>query len=64
MFAKQQDTALADLSTDLCDETDWKIGILRTFTFPLNVSAVAVEPLAGLIAVGKVVKLLLAVTVD
>jgi hypothetical protein len=53
MFAKQ-DTALADLSTDLCDETDWKIGILRTFNFPLNVSTVAIEPLAGLIAVGNV----------
>jgi hypothetical protein len=56
MFAKQHDhlAALADLSTDLCDESDWRVGILRTFTFPLNVSAVAVEPLVGLIAVGKV----------
>jgi hypothetical protein len=55
MFAKQHDmAALADLSTDLCDESDWRVGILRTFSFPLNVSAVAVEPLAGLIAVGKV----------
>jgi len=53
MFAKQQETALANFSADLCDETDWRVGTLRTFDFPLNVSAVAVEPLAGLIAVGK-----------
>jgi syntaxin-binding protein 5 len=52
MFAKQQETALADLSTDLSDETDWRVGTLRTFDFPLNLSTVAVEPLAGLIALG------------
>ncbi len=54
MFAKQQETVLANLSADLCDEADWRVGTLRNFDFPLNVSAVAVEPLAGLIAVGKV----------
>ena len=53
MFAKQQETALVDLSTDLCDEADWRVGTFRTFEFPLNVSSIAVEPLAGLIAVGK-----------
>jgi syntaxin-binding protein 5 len=53
MFAKPQETVLTDLSTDLCDETDWRVGTLRSFNFPLNVSTVAVEPLAGLIAVGK-----------
>jgi len=54
MFVKQQEAALANLSADLCDETDWRVGTLRTFNFPLNASTAAVEPLGGLIAVGKV----------
>ena len=52
MFSKHQDTTLADLSLDLTHETDWKVGTLRKFTFPLNVTSLAVEPVAGLLAAG------------
>ncbi|KAF8167354.1 WD40 containing snare-dependent exocytosis protein [Crassisporium funariophilum] len=52
MFSKQQDHVLADLSTDLRDEQDWKVGSLRTLEFPLDITAFAVEPISGLLAVG------------
>jgi len=43
---------LADLSNDLRDQQDWKIGSLRTFEFPLNITSLAVEPVTGLLAAG------------
>ncbi|KAJ7631237.1 WD40 containing snare-dependent exocytosis protein [Roridomyces roridus] len=43
----------ADLSSDLRDvQVDWNVAVLRSFEYPLNVSAVAVEPITGLLAVG------------
>ncbi|KAF9270713.1 hypothetical protein L218DRAFT_1013731 [Marasmius fiardii PR-910] len=41
-----------DLSNDLHDETDWKPGPLRVFEYALEVTAIAVEPISGLLAVG------------
>lgn len=52
MFSKNQDHVLADLSNDLRDETDWHPGSLKTLDFLLNISALAVEPVSGILAVG------------
>jgi len=52
MFSPRHEAVLADLSTDLSDEIDWKVGSLRVFDFPLNIAALAVEPVAGLLAAG------------
>ncbi|KAF8808127.1 WD40 containing snare-dependent exocytosis protein [Phlegmacium glaucopus] len=43
---------LADLSSDIRDELDWKIGSLRTLEFPLNITSLAIEPVTGLLAAG------------
>ncbi|KAJ6575407.1 lethal giant larvae like, C-terminal-domain-containing protein [Mycena capillaripes] len=42
----------ADLSADLRDKTDWNVAVLRSFDYPLNITTVAIEPIAGLLAVG------------
>ena len=52
MFSKHPEHVLADVSTDLRDEEDWKLGSLRILDFPLNISSLAVEPVIGLLAVG------------
>lgn len=53
MFSKQTpDLVLTDLSTDLQDEQDWKVGTLKTFDFPLNITTLAIEPISRLLAVG------------
>ncbi|KAJ7170200.1 WD40 containing snare-dependent exocytosis protein [Mycena filopes] len=49
---KHDRNVFTDLSADLRDKTDWKPATLRSFEYPLNITAVAVEPLAGLLAVG------------
>ena len=52
MFSKHNELVLPDLSTDLSDDNDWKVGALRTLEFPVNVTAIAVEPIASLLAAG------------
>ncbi|TFK41835.1 WD40 containing snare-dependent exocytosis protein [Crucibulum laeve] len=53
MFSKQQNLLVyPDQSSDLRDEQDWRPGTLRTFNFPLNVTAFAIEPISGLLATG------------
>lgn len=59
MFSKHHDEQVhRDLSTDLHDELDWKLGSLQTIDFPLNVTTLAVEPIAGLLAAGKFLRFL------
>jgi len=54
MFSKSRDEPVhRDLSTDLHDELDWKPGSLQTIDIPLDVTTLAVEPIAGLLAAGK-----------
>ncbi|KAF9531932.1 WD40 containing snare-dependent exocytosis protein [Crepidotus variabilis] len=55
MFSKHHGAVLADLSTDLAEEEDWKVGSLRTFNFPLNITALAVEPIAGILGIGTAI---------
>lgn len=50
MFSKHP--VLADVSADLRDEQDWKLGSLRILDFPLNITSLAVEPVMGLLAAG------------
>ncbi|CAA7264832.1 unnamed protein product [Cyclocybe aegerita] len=52
MFSKHHEPVLADLSTDLSDPNDWNVGNLRTFDFPPNITTLAVEPIAGILAAG------------
>ena len=52
MFSKHSEHVLADLSIDLRDEQDWKVGPLRTLEFPLNITSLAAEPVKGLLAAG------------
>ncbi|KAH9486242.1 hypothetical protein JR316_0000306 [Psilocybe cubensis] len=52
MFSKQSELVLPDLSPDLRDEFDWKVGSLRSFDFPLNITSLAIEPVNGLLGIG------------
>ncbi|KAJ3988441.1 WD40 containing snare-dependent exocytosis protein [Lentinula detonsa] len=51
MFSKHHDTFI-DLSLDLHEPQDWKPGVLRTLDYASKVTALAYEPIAGLLAVG------------
>ncbi|KAH9858315.1 lethal giant larvae like, C-terminal-domain-containing protein [Lenzites betulinus] len=52
MFASQAVKALPDLSLDLSDPSDWEAAPLRTIQYDLDVTAVATDPVSGLLAVG------------
>ncbi|RDB29510.1 Uncharacterized protein C1F3.03 [Hypsizygus marmoreus] len=52
MFRKHGDAVYIDLSLELRDPDDWRIGPLRTLDIPLNVTTMATEPISGLLAVG------------
>jgi hypothetical protein len=52
MFSKHPEHVLADVSTDLREERDWKLSSLRILDFPLDITSLAVEPVIGLLAVG------------
>ncbi|KAI0828996.1 lethal giant larvae like, C-terminal-domain-containing protein [Trametes gibbosa] len=52
MFASQAVKGLADLSLDLSDPSDWEAAILRTIQYHVDVTAVAADPVSGLLAVG------------
>ncbi|KAF7303171.1 WD40 containing SNARE-dependent exocytosis protein [Mycena kentingensis (nom. inval.)] len=49
---KSPTSAYPDFSSDLRDKPDWKIAALRSFEYAVQVSAVAVEPITGLLAIG------------
>ena len=50
---KHDRAVYADFSADLRDKSDWNVAALRTFDYPLNVSTIAIEPIAGLLAIGR-----------
>ncbi|KAG5732833.1 hypothetical protein E4T56_gene2783 [Termitomyces sp. T112] len=52
MFRRHSDAIFLDLSVDLRDRDDWKIGPLRTIDYPQNITAFATEPISGLLAIG------------
>lgn len=51
MFFKHHDSFI-DLSLDLHEPQDWNPGVLRTIEYASQVTALAYEPIAGLLAVG------------
>lgn len=51
MFKREGD--FVDLSVDLRDVQDFKPGILRSFDFASQVTALAVDPSSGFLAFGK-----------
>ncbi|KAH9947113.1 lethal giant larvae like, C-terminal-domain-containing protein [Amylocystis lapponica] len=48
----KHDRDYADLSAELSDELDWQPGFLKTLVHHLDVTAFAIEPVSGLLAVG------------
>ncbi|KAI3622792.1 wd40 containing snare-dependent exocytosis protein [Moniliophthora roreri] len=50
MFLKRD--PILDLSSELRELQDWKPGSLRVFEYALNVTALAIEPVSGLLAAG------------
>ncbi|KAJ3721812.1 lethal giant larvae like, C-terminal-domain-containing protein [Lentinula raphanica] len=50
MFSKHHEPVI-DLSLDLREPQDWKPGVLRTLDYALKVTALAYEPIGGLLAV-------------
>ncbi|THV07456.1 WD40 containing snare-dependent exocytosis protein [Dendrothele bispora CBS 962.96] len=52
MFLKRHDHATTDLSIDVRESQYWKPAALRSWEHLLNVSALAFEPICGLLAVG------------
>ncbi|KAF8832017.1 hypothetical protein HHX47_DHR1000898 [Lentinula edodes] len=50
MFFKHHDSFI-DLSLDLHEPQDWNPGVLRTIEYASQVTALAYEPIAGLLAV-------------
>lgn len=53
MFSSKHEVHL-DLSTDLRETSDWKIGVLgdRPLEYLLNATTLAFDPVSGLLAVG------------
>ncbi|KAF5368577.1 hypothetical protein D9758_002181 [Tetrapyrgos nigripes] len=52
MFLKRHDHGTIDLSLDVRDQQYWNPAALRSLEHALNVSALAFEPICGLLAVG------------
>lgn len=52
MFNSKSDVHL-DLSGDLRESSDWQAGPLRNIEYLLDAVSFAIEPLSGLLAVGK-----------
>ncbi|KAF9469810.1 lethal giant larvae like, C-terminal-domain-containing protein [Collybia nuda] len=50
MFSKH--ATYMDFSTELRDPDDWKVGKLRSFDYPLNITAFAIEPISCIFAIG------------
>ncbi|KAH9936968.1 uncharacterized protein B0H18DRAFT_1112864 [Fomitopsis serialis] len=48
----KNDKSYVDLSLELSDEIDWQAGTLRHVRHHLNVTALATEPVSGLLAAG------------
>ena len=52
MFSKQPEISLADLSIDLRDHDDWSVGALKAHDIPLDITTLAIEPIARVLAIG------------
>lgn len=52
MFNSKSDVH-PDLSGDLRESSDWQVGPLRNMEYLLDAVSFAIEPLSGLLAVGR-----------
>ncbi|KAF9015685.1 WD40 containing snare-dependent exocytosis protein [Cyathus striatus] len=53
MFLRQRPSPIyPDLSNDLADSLEWKVGQLKRLEFPQNITTFAIDPVSGLLAVG------------
>ncbi|KAI0081067.1 hypothetical protein K474DRAFT_1656898 [Panus rudis PR-1116 ss-1] len=51
MFSRH-DKTYTDLSAELNDESDWKVGTLKPLRYHLDICTLAFEPVSGLLAIG------------
>ena len=52
MLSRHGNKQFTDLSPELSDELDWKAATLRTLAHHLDITALAYEPVSGILAVG------------
>ena len=52
MLSRYGNKGFTDFSAELNDELDWKAGTLRALAHHLDVTALAYEPVSGILAVG------------
>ncbi|EMD32655.1 hypothetical protein CERSUDRAFT_118683 [Gelatoporia subvermispora B] len=52
MFSFKNDKDYADLSLELSDQTDWRVETLKSFNHHFDITALAVDSVSGLFAVG------------
>lgn len=52
MFSRHEEKVFVDLSAELNEESDWRPGVLRNLSYYVDVSSLAYEPVAGLLAIG------------
>ena len=52
MFTSQTVKSLPDLSLDISDASDWEAILLRSIPHHVDVTAVATDPVSGLLAIG------------
>lgn len=57
MLSRHGNKQFIDLSPELSDELDWKAATLRTLAHHLDITALAYEPVSGILAVGAYVVL-------
>jgi hypothetical protein len=50
---KSDHKVFADLSLDLRERSSWQPGVFRSIDYGIHVSALAIEPISGLLAYGK-----------
>ena len=57
MLTKASSKPYIDLSAELNDELDWKAGTLRTLVHHLDITALAYEPVSGILAIGALARI-------
>ena len=52
LLSRHSNNSFTDLSLELSDELDWKAGTLKAFEHHLDITALAYEPVSGILAIG------------
>ena len=56
MLSRHGNKSFTDLSPELSDELDWKAGTLRTLVHHLDITALAYDPVSGILAIGALAR--------